>query len=119
MDLDARDRPGEVHPRRDERLDEGGTRHAAVGAAAGRAQLRIGGDSTDWTWYPYGRHKRPAGVRYDITSRWLGVAGALAGALNAKTILGINLETNNPNLAAAEARAFIRALGIQRIEGLE
>jgi hypothetical protein len=83
------------------------------------AQLRIGGDSTDWTWYPYRGHKRQGGVRYSITSRWLGVASALASELNAKTIIGINLETNNPNLSAAEARAFVRALGIQRIEGLE
>jgi hypothetical protein len=83
------------------------------------AQLRIGGDTTDWTWYPYGSRKAPAGVRYSVTSRWLGVASALTQALNAQTIIGVNLETNNPGLASVEARAFVRALGQQRIEGLE
>ncbi len=83
------------------------------------AQLRIGGDTTDWTWYPYGSRKAPAGVRYAVTARWLGVAHAVAEALNAKTIIGINLETNNPHLASVEAKAFVNALGAQRIEGLE
>ena len=36
--------------------------------APGQAgQLRIGGDTTDWTWYPYGSRKAPSGVRYAIT----------------------------------------------------
>lgn len=82
-------------------------------------QLRIGGDSTDWTWYPYGSAKRPNGVRYSLTSRWLAVARGLADALSAKTIVGINLEANRPRLAAAEARALIRALGAGRLAGLE
>ena len=68
------------------------------------AQLRIGGDTTDWTWYPYGSRKAPGGVRYALTNRWLGVAHAVAEALSAKTIIGINLETNNPHLASVEAR---------------
>ncbi len=83
------------------------------------AQLRIGGDTTDWSWYPYGSRKRPAGVRYDITRRWLAVARALAVALSAKAIIGINLEAANAHLSAVEARAFVRGLGLDRIEGLE
>ncbi len=83
------------------------------------AQLRIGGDTTDWTWYPYGSGKAPGGVRYAVTNRWLGVAHALADALSARTIIGINLEANNTHLASVEARAFERGIGSDRIEGLE
>jgi hypothetical protein len=62
---------------------------------------------------------RPLGVRYTLTQRWLDVAHALTTALDAHTIVGINLEVNSPKVAAAEGRALVRGIGQQRIEGLE
>ncbi len=81
--------------------------------------LRIGGDSTDWSWWPVPHMRRPAGVRYTITPRWVQVTRALSKALHAHLILGINLEADNVSLAAAEAHALVRGVGAQSIEALE
>jgi hypothetical protein len=81
--------------------------------------LRIGGDSADWTWWPTPRLERPPGVRFTITNRWLEVTRALADALNAHLVLGINLEADNPHLAAAEAGALVEGIGRARVRALE
>ena len=59
--------------------------------------LRIGGDSTDATWWPVRGVARPAGIRYALTPRWAATARALATALNARLILGINLAADRPS----------------------
>lgn len=82
-------------------------------------ELRVGGDSTDQTWVPYGHKRRPDGVRFDVTPRWLGVLHALTNALSARVIIGIDLRAGNTGLAAAEARALTNAVGRQRVEALE
>ncbi len=84
-----------------------------------RPQLRIGGDSTDWAWWPTPALPRPAGVRVDLSPQWLQVTSALAQTLNASVILGIDLEADNQSLAAAEASAFVPALGPSHIAALE
>jgi hypothetical protein len=81
--------------------------------------LRLGGDSTDWTWYPVPHMPRPPWVRYTLTQNWLQVARALAQALNARLILGINLEANNAKLAAAEANTMITTIGRGLIAAFE
>src|SRR5438105_6584666 len=57
--------------------------------------LRIGGDSTDWTWWPVPGMARPAGVNYTLTRNWLAVASALTNALGARLIMGIDLEADS------------------------
>ncbi|MBV8955665.1 MAG: hypothetical protein JO179_16120, partial [Solirubrobacterales bacterium] len=47
-------------------------------------ELRVGGDSTDQTWAPYGHKRRPDGVRFDVTPRWLAVLHALTSAVSAR-----------------------------------
>jgi hypothetical protein len=84
-----------------------------------RPQLRIGGDSTDWAWWPTSSVPRPPGIRIDLTPQWLGVTSALAESLNARTILGINLEADNGKLAGAEARTLVSSIGRGRVEALE
>jgi len=81
--------------------------------------IRIGGDSTDWTWWPVPHAPRPPGVSYSITTRWLQVTRALTDALGARLILGINLEADSPKLAAAESRALIGGIGRNSILALE
>jgi hypothetical protein len=81
--------------------------------------LRIGGDSTDWSWWPIPGMRRPLGVRYTITPRWMAITQSLSHALNAKLILGINLEVNKPKVAGAEAKAMISQIGGQSIAGFE
>jgi Glycosyl hydrolase family 79 C-terminal beta domain len=81
--------------------------------------LRIGGDSTDWTWWPVRQIRRPLGISYALDKRWLRVARALSQALHASLILGINLEAGSQTLAGAEARALVDGIGRSRIGWLE
>lgn len=84
-----------------------------------RPVLRIGGDSTDWAWFPTPAVRRPRGIRIDLDSTWLAVTHSLATALDAKLILGINLEADRRALASAEARAFVSGLGRRHVQALE
>jgi len=81
--------------------------------------IRIGGDSTDHTWWPVPRMRRPGGIRYTLTPRWLAVTRSLAQALGARLIMGIDLEAGSRRLAAAEAQAFAGGIGRGSIEALE
>ena len=81
--------------------------------------LRIGGDSSDRTWWPTPGVARPPGVTYSITERWLGVTQALARVLGARLIVGLNLEADSPQLAAAEAGALLRGIGTGPVRALE
>ena len=81
--------------------------------------LRIGGDSTDQTWWPVHGVIPPGGINYALTKGWLRTTKALATALGAKLIMGINLATARPALAAAEARAILQGIGSNNIQALE
>jgi hypothetical protein len=81
--------------------------------------LRIGGDSTDWTWYPVAHMQRPPWVRYTLTPGWIQVTRALSQAVNARLIFDINLEADSARVAAAEANALIGGIGRQSIAALE
>jgi hypothetical protein len=84
-----------------------------------RPVLRIGGDSTDWSWWPVTGVRRPAGVRYAVTDNWLRRVRAVASALDARLILGVNLAADNRRVAGAEARALVDGVGAQYISALE
>jgi len=81
--------------------------------------IRIGGDSTDSTWWPVSGMRRPGGVRYALTPRWLAVTRSITQALGARLIMGINLEANSQPVAAAEAQAFTTGIGRSSIDALE
>ena len=81
--------------------------------------LRIGGDTTDWTWWPVPGVRKPFGVRYSLSKDWVQVMSALTRTLGARVILGINLELNSSTDASAEARALVNGIGHGAIEGLE
>jgi len=81
--------------------------------------LRIGGDSTDRTWWPVAGLARPGGVRYTLTPNWMSITRSLAQALHARLIVGVNMEANNRRLAAAEAGAFLAGIGRASIRALE
>lgn len=84
-----------------------------------RPVLRIGGDTTDWTWWPVRGMARPPWVRYTLNERWLEVMRALSRAVDARLIPGLNLESNSRPVAAAEARALLQGLGRSSIEAFE
>jgi hypothetical protein len=81
--------------------------------------LRIGGDTTDQTWWPVPGVSRPAGVNYALTPDWMQITRSLATRLGARLILGINLEADSPTIAAAEANALVADVGRRSIEALE
>ncbi len=81
--------------------------------------LRIGGDSTDWTWWPVPGLTRPPGVTYTVDARWTQVARSLVRALGARVILGINLEADSEPLAAVEAGVISGGIGPGAVEALE
>jgi hypothetical protein len=81
--------------------------------------LRIGGDSTDWTWWPVAGMSQPGGVNYTLTPDYVSVLHNLATTLGAKLILGINLEADSTSVASAEAQALVNGIGKSQIEGLE
>lgn len=84
-----------------------------------RPVLRIGGSTTDWTWWPIAGTARPPWVRYVLTKRWVAVTRALAAAVGARLILSINLEANSLKIAATEARALLGGIGRKSVTALE
>jgi Glycosyl hydrolase family 79 C-terminal beta domain len=95
--------------------------HLVSNLSPGQApQLRIGGDSTDVSYVPAKGVKAPDYVAHTLTSNWMQTLAALDRGLGAKLILGINLAADEPALGAAEARAYVKALGSgSSIEALE
>jgi hypothetical protein len=81
--------------------------------------LRVAGDSTDWSWWPVAHMTRPPGVKYDLSPTWMSVAHSLAAQLNARLILGVNLEADSRAVATAEAAAMLGRIGRQYIDAFE
>jgi Glycosyl hydrolase family 79 C-terminal beta domain len=81
--------------------------------------LRIGGDTTDWTWWPVPGIAKPGGIKYTLTPTWVRVTAALTHELGARLILGLNLEADSAPVAAAQARALIAGIGRSSIQALE
>ena len=84
-----------------------------------RPVLRIGGDSTDWSWWPVPGATRPRGVRVNLDDPWLRVMAALTHDLDAKLMFGIDLEMNNRADAAAEANTLVHEVGRGSVVALE
>ena len=53
-----------------------------------RPVIRLGGDSTDWTWWPVPGRRKPLGIRYTLTPGWVQIIKAFAHATNARLLLG-------------------------------
>jgi hypothetical protein len=81
--------------------------------------LRIGGDSSDWVYWPAPGVKRPRGIRYTLTPAWMQTTQALQKALHPRFIFGLNLEANDPRLMAAEATAMSSSIGASSIDAFE
>jgi hypothetical protein len=81
--------------------------------------LRIGGDTTDRTWWPVPGVPTPAGASATLTPTWIQVTHALATELRARLILGINFEADSTTVASAEASAEVNGIGRSHIAALE
>ncbi len=80
-------------------------------APYGGLSLRIGGDSTDWSWWPVPGMKQPPWVRWTITPTWAAVTKRLADDLHAHLIIGINMEADSPQVATTELNQFQSHIG--------
>ncbi len=90
------------------------------GLAPGQSPvIRIGGNSTDGSWWPERGMIAQGGIYYPITKGWLRTTQALAQDLNAKLILGINLASGRSSIAAAEGRALLDGIGRRYIDDVE
>jgi Glycosyl hydrolase family 79 C-terminal beta domain len=81
--------------------------------------LRIGGVSTDQTFYPVPGVRRPPGVFYRLDKRRLEVMKGLAELAGAKLIMGITFEADSRLFAGAEARAMVSVIGPSHIDAFE
>jgi hypothetical protein len=81
--------------------------------------LRIGGDSTDHTWWPEAGLPTSPGLSFALTPAWMASMSQLAGDLGAEMIMGVNLEDDSPELASAEASALLQGIGANHIEAFE
>jgi hypothetical protein len=75
-------------------------------APGGQPNLRIGGNSSDWGWFVTPGMKKPRGIRFSLSERFVPVLRALAAAAHARLILGLNLEARSRGLLAREAHAL-------------
>jgi glycosyl hydrolase family 79 len=80
-------------------------------APGGGFSLRIGGDSTDWTWFPIPGMKQPPWVRWTMTPAWTAVTKRLVGDLHAHLIVGLNMESGSVKIADAELREIQTGIG--------
>ena len=78
--------------------------------------LRLGGQSTDGSWWPIRGMKGP---RYAMTPRWGASVRALLTAVGGKAILGVDLRKNSPEIARAEVAGYDRYVGARRIDAFE
>jgi hypothetical protein len=81
--------------------------------------LRIGGNSTDTSWWPTAGVTSTPGISYALTPDWLATTRALAQATGARLILGVNLKLDSVTEAIAEARAYQTGIGRRYIDALE
>jgi hypothetical protein len=85
----------------------------------GRPSLRIGGESADRSWWPIKGRKRPLGIVYDLGPAWVTAALQLAHATNPWLLMGLELEADQPQIDAVEARQLLRRIGRRSIQSLQ
>ncbi len=80
-------------------------------APDGGFDLRIGGDTSDWTWWPVPGMAQPPWARWTLTPTWMAVAQKLLEDLHAHLIIGINMEADSPVVAETEVQAIQSGIG--------
>jgi hypothetical protein len=86
---------------------------------AGRAPLRIGGQSTARSWWPVPGMPRPLGITYNLSPRWTADARSLAEATGMRLMPGIEFEADSPRISEVEARQLVQRIGRRYIAALE
>jgi hypothetical protein len=86
---------------------------------SGAAVLRIGGDSSDWTWWPVPGLTRPEGIKFDLGPNWSAIARNVVQALHGRLILGVNFEADSSKIAAYEEQQLLAHVGASSIDAFE
>lgn len=81
--------------------------------------VRIGGASTDISWWNPNNLTKPLGIKYNITNTDLSSLEASLSQTNSKLILGLNLGQNQPSMAVDLARAALSSFSPSRILSFE
>ena len=89
------------------------------GYGNGPAVLRIGGNSTDQSWWNPAHAPRPANVFNDLDPAWVSSLATLVAAVRTPVILGVNLGLNDAANALAFAGAVGQALPAHTLQSLE
>jgi hypothetical protein len=95
---------------------------ATLGAAQGSPPaLRIGGNSSDESWWDPGPggSRAPLGARYRLGPRWLARLAWVARVSRAPVTVGVNLAAGDPARALAFARALRAALPSRALRTIE
>jgi hypothetical protein len=85
----------------------------------GRPSIRIGGQSTDRSWWPVPKFSDPAGVTYSIGTSWANAALLLAERMDARYVLSVNLEANSTRISQYEAYQLMHVIGTKYIQDFE
>ena len=81
--------------------------------------LRVGGNSSDTSWWNANGLAKPPGIVYDITAIDFSSLEASLSQTGSQLIFGLNLGQNNPSIAVDEAKAALSNLAPGRILSLE
>ena len=85
---------------------------------SGHPIVRIGGLSTDHSWWPAPGLTRPLGSTYHLTPAWAASARRLVKALDGRLLLGLNFEADDPVLDRVEADNFLKLIGRHWIDAM-
>ena len=86
---------------------------------AGRPSIRVGGQTTDRSWWPVRGARTPLGVTASLGPTWTRSADALVKNTGARLMLGINLEAGSPLVARVEADELVKRVGAANVQALE
>lgn len=81
--------------------------------------VRVGGNSTDFSWWNPNNLPKSLGIKYNITEKDLLSIDASLSQIDAKLILGINLGQNQPSMGVNLAKAAQSILTPNRIRAFE
>lgn len=84
--------------------------HLLEGFGNGAPTLRIGGHSTDQSWWNPAGAPRPRGVVSNLGQSWIGGLAATTARAHTPVVLGLNLGISNPGNAAEFARTALERL---------
>ncbi len=85
----------------------------------GPPSIRIGGQSTDRSWWPVPNLNDPSGVTYAIGTSWAKAALLLAERLDAQYVMSVNLEADSTRISQYEAYQLLDVIGTRYIKYFE